>query len=202
MLHSAAFFEPNPDIRRVVTIGTPHHGSDLANDATRWISRKLITLPTMMVSSAKSLISQNPGLFRNADLLLHSTSIDSLSPSSPLFPVILRAPKAPWVVYNNILGAIPEHSWFGEDKPATGDGVVSLVSAHVDDAESEINVNSEHQSIHRHPKAILEVRRILLAHLEQVKSEYRVAQRLASSLDSTRVPANTVAASISDEAND
>ena len=30
-------FEPNPSIRRVVTIGTPHRGSSFANDTTRWV---------------------------------------------------------------------------------------------------------------------------------------------------------------------
>ncbi len=37
-LKSALFFEPNPSIRRVVTIGTPHQGSDFANDTTRWLA--------------------------------------------------------------------------------------------------------------------------------------------------------------------
>ncbi len=76
-------FEPNRSIRRVVTIGTPLRGSDYANDTTRWVSRRLIQLPQLMVQSGKALISQNPGLFRNAELLTSSTSIDSLSPDSP-----------------------------------------------------------------------------------------------------------------------
>jgi hypothetical protein len=178
VLRQAAFFRPNRDIRRVITIGTPHRGSDYANDTTRWLGRKLIKLPTMMVATGQKLINQNPGVFQNTDLLTTNTSIDSLSPDSPVFHAMLRAPRAPWTNYHNIIGMTPTKSWFSKEA-ITGDGVVEYTSAHMDDVVSEIVVDSEHQQIHRQPKAILEVRRILLEHLESVQSEYRVAQRLA-----------------------
>lgn len=178
-LREAAFFKPNRDIRRVVTIGTPHRGSDYANDTTRWLGRKLIKLPSIMVSTGQHLISENPGVFRNTELLTTHTSIDSLSPDSPVFPALLRAPRGPWVRYHNIIGLVPTKSWIGT-KEATGDGVVELASARMDDVISEITVESEHQNIHRHPKAIFEVRRILLQHLEDVRTEYRIAQRSAA----------------------
>ncbi len=177
-LREAAFFNPNPQIRRVITIGTPHRGSEFANDTTRWLGRKLIKLPSMMVAMGQQLVSQNPGVFRNTDLLTSSTSIDSLSPDSPVFPALLRAPRNPQVTFHNIIGLVPAGGWFKASE-ATGDGVVEYDSAHMDDVVSEITVPSEHQHIHRDPKAILEVRRILLSHLDEVRSHYRVAQRLA-----------------------
>ncbi len=175
-LRKAAFFAANRDVRRVVTIGTPHRGSDYANDLTQWLGRKLITLPTMMVATGKNLVSKNPGVFQNADLLINNTSIDSLNPDSPVFPAMLRAPRATWITYHNIVGLVPKRHWFGGEEQASDDGVVSYESAHMDDAVSEIVVASEHQTIHRNPKAILEVRRILLEHLEDVRDEYRTAQ--------------------------
>ena len=178
-LRHAAFFDPNPQIRRVVTIGTPHRGSDYANDTTRWLGRKLIKLPQMMVNSGQQLIMQNPGVFRNQDLLTTSTSIDSLSPDSPVFPAMLRAPRAPWVTYHNIVGMIPSRTLISTRK-ATGDGVVEYESAHMDDVVSEVKVAAEHTEIHQHPQAIFEVRRILLEHLDAVRSEFRVAARLSS----------------------
>lgn len=178
-LRQAAFFSPNESIRRVVTIGTPHRGSDYANDTTRWLSRQLIKLPTMMVATGEALLKQNPGLFRNAELLISSTSIDSLSPDSPVFPAMLRAPRAPWVTYHNIVGMTNTRKFFRE-VDATGDGVVSYDSAHMDDAASEIIVPAEHQSIHRTPKAILEVRRILTEHLTKLQNEFRAAQLAAT----------------------
>ncbi|GIW99988.1 MAG: hypothetical protein KatS3mg111_3321 [Pirellulaceae bacterium] len=177
-LRMAAFFQPDPYIRRVITIGTPHRGSDYANDTTKWLGRKLIKLPSRVVQTGQQLVSLNPGVFRNTDLLISNTSIDSLSPDSPIFPAMLRAARAPWVKYHNIIGVTPPSKWIltsGEP----GDGVVSYFSAHMDDVESEITVPSEHSSIHRHPKAIVEVRRILLHHLDELESEYRVAERLA-----------------------
>lgn len=176
VLRAAAFFHPNRSIRRVVTIGTPHRGSNYANDTTRWLSRQFIKLPTMMVSTGQSLINANPNVFRATEILTTNTSIDSLSPDSPVFPAMLRSPKAPWVMYHNIVGVVPSKNFLGKTQPAS-DGIVAYDSAHVDDAASEIPVAAEHQSIHQTPKAILEVRRILIEHLEQVRSETRIAER-------------------------
>lgn len=188
-LHKAAFFKPDRRIQRVVTIGTPHRGSDYANDTTRWLGRQLINLPQIMVASGQQLISQNPGVFRNSELL-SNTSIDSLSPDSPVFPTMLRAPRAPWVTYHNIIGVVPQRGFFKSTEEES-DGVVAISSARMDDVVSEIVVGSEHQKIHRHPKAIFEVRRILLEHLNQVESEYRVAQQVAQ-LQRQRAPATPV----------
>lgn len=176
LLKSAAFFAPTREIRRVVTIGTPHRGSDYANDMTRWVGRKLIRLPTKMVSTGQKLISVNPGVFQNTDLLTTSTSIDSLSPDSPVFPAMLRAPRAPWVTFNNVVGMFPTKHWFSPPT-TTGDGVVEYESAHMDDVESEITVAAEHSELHKHPQTILEVRRILMLHLEAVQAARHVATR-------------------------
>jgi pimeloyl-ACP methyl ester carboxylesterase len=192
-LREAAFFTPNRDVRRVVTIGTPHRGSDFANDTTRWLGRKLIKLPQMMVASGQQLISQNPGVFRNTELLTTSTSIDSLSPDSPVFPAMWRAPTAPWVKYHNIIGLVPTKTWLGEKEPE-GDGVVSQESAEVPGVESEIAVESIHQKIHRHPKAIFEVRRILLQHLNELRDEHTAtfANMAGRPNPGTRIPARVV----------
>ncbi len=166
-LAAALYFHPNPSIKRVVTIGTPHRGSDYANDATRWLGRKLIKLPTSLTEMGNSLIRQNPGVFQNTELLTTTTSIDSLSPQSPIFPAMLRAPRAPWVRYHNIIGVIPQSSWLSaSDEPS--DGVVGVQSAMMDDVVSEILVESKHQDIHAKPRAILEVRRILVEHLREL----------------------------------
>ncbi len=179
-LQQAAFFNANQDIRRVVTIGTPHRGSDYANDVTQWLGRKLIKLPAMMVATGQNLVNKNPGVFQNADLLINNTSIDSLNPDSPVFPAMLRAPRAPWVTYHNIVGLVPERTWFGGEVQSRDDGVVDYESARIDDAVSEVVVASEHQTIHRSPKAILEVRRVLLEHLNDVREEYRVAEQVVA----------------------
>ncbi len=165
-LAAALFFHPNNSIKRVVTIGTPHRGSNYSNDYTRWVGRKVIKLPSSITDTGNSLIRQNPGLFRNTELVTTTTSIDSLSPQSPIFPTMLRARRAPWVKYHNIVGVVHKSNWFGGEAELS-DGIVEVESAHMDDVVSEIMVESKHQDIHSKPRAILEVRSILVEHLRE-----------------------------------
>jgi hypothetical protein len=167
-LARVVYFHPNPAVKRVITLGTPHSGSDFANQYTRWISRSLITLPEMMVKYTNKVTLENPGLFRDKKFLTCSNSIDSLAPDSPIFPVLKAAPHAPWMKYHNIIGVLPkEKEGFGNRISGRGDGVVAYESAHTDDAISEKVVDAEHMSVHRNPLAVLEVRRILNEHWEE-----------------------------------
>jgi len=56
---------------------------------------------------------------------------------------------------------------FGTGKNST-DGVVPYKSAHLDAAESEVTVPANHINIQHHPRAVLEVWRILRDHLAEV----------------------------------
>jgi len=163
------YFHPNPAVKRVVTIGTPHHGSTFANDYTQYLGRKLITLPEKMVELSNKLIRENPGAFRNTELLTTTTSIDSLSPECPIFPVLNSSQRAAWTRYHNIVGVVPQKTWLGSVSEI-GDGVVGIESAKLAGAASQIEVPSDHLVVHQHPLAILEVRRILLEHLAYVES--------------------------------
>lgn len=167
-LKQALFFDPNPSVQRVVTIGTPHKGSEFANDATRWLGRHVIKLPQSIKDTANELTRENPDIFRDTEMITTTTSIDSLAPDSPIFPAMMRARRAPWVRYHNIVGVKPDDNFFSLSSKDS-DGVVDLGSAHMDDVVSEIVVESIHQDIHRKPRAILEVRQILLEHLEEAK---------------------------------
>jgi hypothetical protein len=176
-LATTFFFSPSPSIRRVVTLGTPHRGSEFSNGVTRWLSDKLITLPKMMLDGRSELIARNPDFFRRGAPLNIKTSIDSLSPESPVLPVLLSAEPGPWVAYHNVIGRDPDPGWkkylVGE-----GDGIVSLTSARLDkmrQLRSQIIVPADHITVHRHPQSILEVRRVLfeqVAELQQFPYDY------------------------------
>ncbi len=100
-----------------------------------------------------------------------STSIDSLSPDSPILPVMLSTPTPPWVKYHNVVGVTEEDTWknrIAGHIAGRGDGVVAYDSAHLDNVASEIVVPADHLSVHSHPRSVLEVRRILLEHLRDV----------------------------------
>ena len=49
------YFQPNPSMRRVITIGTPHRGSTFSNQTTQWLLKKLIDLPTDLMNSQQKL---------------------------------------------------------------------------------------------------------------------------------------------------
>lgn len=169
-LQETFYFQPNPSVRRVVTIGTPHHGSTMSNQTTQWLLGRLINLPKdlVLLASPEKLRRDNPGAFSDRSLLNVKTSIDSLAPDAPIFPVMLASHRAPWVQYHNIVGVVPKQWWLSK-LAADGDGVVSRESAHVDDAVSEITVPADHTTVHAHPAAVLEVRRILLDHLADLE---------------------------------
>jgi pimeloyl-ACP methyl ester carboxylesterase len=167
-LQRCFYFQPNPSVRRVITIATPHHGSDRSNPTTQWLSSRLIGLPTMLLQGQESLFRENQDAFGPGSLARIVNSIDSLSPTMPIFPVMLASPRLPVVKYHNIIGRVPRHGLY--NLTADGDGVVSLASARIDGVASELVVPADHTSAHTHPLAVLEVRRILLEHLLELRS--------------------------------
>jgi hypothetical protein len=124
----------------------------------------------MLVQAKARITRENPDFFRNTDLLTINTSIDSLSPDSPILPVMLRSPRGPWIKYHNIVGLVDEKPVFGRVAGGS-DGVVTFESAHLDDVDSEVVVEADHINVHQHPRSILEVRRILLGHSEEMYAE-------------------------------
>jgi pimeloyl-ACP methyl ester carboxylesterase len=174
------YFQPNPSIRRVITIATPHRGSDYSDQYTQWLLGKLISFPKALLTSQQKLYLQNPGAFVDGSLVKVDTSIDSLSPKSPVFPVMISSQRPPWVKYHSIVGVVPPEWWLSVIAKE-GDGVVAKASAHSDHAVSEIVVPADHSSILTHPLAVLEVRRILLEHLDDLRGDpaQRVALRLS-----------------------
>ncbi len=171
-LASTYFFRPNPSVRRVVTIGTPHRGSRFSNDFTGWLGRKLIAAPMRAMQGRQQLFAKNPGFFRPGSPISVRTSIESLAPTSPMFAPLLSAEPGPWISYHNIIGHSSE-SGLGKVFGAEGDGVVSLTSARLDDSpqvKSQLVVPSDHLSVHRHPQSILEVRRILMEQVVELET--------------------------------
>lgn len=169
VLAGTYYFRANPSVRRVITIGTPHHGGRFINGATRYIGEKLITLPRKWVEGRQELFRENPDVFPDGSSLRMSTAIDSLSPDSPFLPVMIAAPKAPWVRFHNIIG-VTDLDESGVIREGATDGAVLYESAHLENIDSELVVPADHLGVHRHPLSVLEVRRILLGHLGEIRA--------------------------------
>jgi pimeloyl-ACP methyl ester carboxylesterase len=163
-LQQTYFFHPNPSVRRVITIATPHHGSSYSNATTRWLGRKFIDIPPVINGLAKQLHLQDPDALRDEGVHLTRTSIDSLAPDSPALKALRQSRRASWVVYHNIVAKAPKGRLLGRFV-GDSDGVVDVASAQTNDAASQILVEADHQTAHRHPRTVLEVRSILLEHL-------------------------------------
>lgn len=165
-LRQIFYFEQEPAIKRVIFLGTPHRGSKLSPSLLGRITTKLIRLPKGLVAISEDLFKENPEL-----LTLHPggwkerrlpTSVDLLGPRSPALKALAQRPPLPGVHYHSILAV-----YHGEGKNSN-DGVVTYSSAHLDEAESEILVPAHHINVHHHPGAMLEVRRILHQHLQEL----------------------------------
>ena len=189
MLREMFFFEPNPSVRRVVTIATPHQGSYMANPTTQWLMTKLIRWPAQLMAVRQAFFRDNPGAFPTDSLLWLESSVDSLTPQVPMHRTLLTLPTLTGLHRNNIIGHLPPQGFF---KPLIrnnpGDGLVSLESASLPGAESEVEVPATHVAIHCHPQTILEVRRVLYEHLRALKSDTAVVPERVVPSGTMKIP--------------
>jgi pimeloyl-ACP methyl ester carboxylesterase len=159
LLREAMFFEPVPNVARVVFIATPHRGSFRATGFALNLLRRIVTLPGTLVLQFQDLLKGQT--FAHLGTSQLPTSVDNMSPGHPFVRALNDLPIDPRIRAHSIIAVLGEG-------PITGktDGVVAYESAHIDGVESEKVVRSPH-STQSHPETIEEVRRILAEHLEQ-----------------------------------
>ena len=168
------FFQRQPEVQRVIFLGTPHRGSQLSPSALGRLGVKLIVLPSMLQTAFATAMKENAEFLRTPGNDRIPTSVDLLAPNAPALNALLARPRPADVQYHSIIGVIQEppnplrylFHWLGEPED-TGDGVVPYHSAHLDDVASEVLVDAGHMTVHHHPLAVAEVRRILRIHAAQ-----------------------------------
>jgi hypothetical protein len=161
-LEKLLFFESIPFVKRVVFIAAPHRGASLADKWFALWAASVVKLPFEILKAGGDLIgtlvqggeNKAKALFKRVP-----TSIEGLSPDSPLSKSIADMPINPAVPYHSIIGNYRE-----ADTPGGSDKVVAYESAHLDGAVSEMIIKADHIGANKHPLAIREVRRILLEH--------------------------------------
>ena len=148
---------PLPFVRRVIFLATPHRGSYVAGN---WLAHQIarfVRLPGQLLRVTEDILFKDPELavrFRG-----RLSSVDAMTPGSPVITVLAPAPLAPGVIGHSII-AVKGDGPFQQDT----DGVVAFESAHLDGMASELVVTSGH-SVQQTPEAIEEVRRILIEHI-------------------------------------
>jgi pimeloyl-ACP methyl ester carboxylesterase len=160
------FFEEDPAVKRVIFLGTPHHGSKLSPSLPARLLSSFIRLPRRLVTATRDLARENPGLWPGDGKTVHlpelPTSIDLLTPGAPALELLAAERASPGAHYHSIIGVA-----FGRGKDGS-DGVVPYTSAHIEGVDSELVVPADHLHVHQHPASMLEVRRILLEHARAV----------------------------------
>jgi len=172
-LRRVFYFQREPWVKRVVFLGTPHHGSKLSPALPGLLADYLVRLPKAFVTVTQDLVAQNKDVLVDNRLRTFPTSVDLLAPGAPALELLAARAPAEAVHYHSIVGVAPPSQdrlerWLAGYSGEPGDGVVPYRSAHLDNVDSEQIVCADHFNVHRHPLAVLEVRRILLSHLRAV----------------------------------
>ena len=159
LVEAALIFNHRPDVQRVIFISTPHRGSDLASNWIGRIGAALVRTPRLFTSTyaaAKPLLIADPAA---RPLNRMPNSVDTLEPNDRFVEAVNKLPITPGIPYHSIMGDRGRG-----DTPNSSDGVVPYWSSHLEGAQSELIVNSDHGAQYN-PQAIREVERILKLNL-------------------------------------
>jgi hypothetical protein len=157
-LARSSFFEPQPALKRVIFIATPHRGAEMAQRVIGRIASTFVQTPPEKEAAHRALVANNPGVFSSEFRKRIPTSINLLEPKSRVLQAVENFPFSQNVVLNSIIGEIGNPLF-----PPT-DGVVPVTSALHPGVESVLFVRSRHSNVQRNEASINEVIRILRQH--------------------------------------
>lgn len=155
LLQSAIVFNHRPEVKRVIFISTPHRGAMLASNWIGRLGRRLIKAPSFIADARDSAVAVVTNDVAAKQLQRVPNSIDTLDPDDRFVQFVNKLPLASGVPYHSIIGDRGRG-----DTPNSSDGVVAYWSSHLDGAQSELIVPTNHGAEHS-PEGIAEVRRIL-----------------------------------------
>lgn len=160
-LERTLFLKPLPFVRRIIFIATPQRGSYAAGSWVAQYAATFARLPKGLVDVTKDIATGNPGAVAlNASGL--PRSVHHMTPGNPFVQALAAIPVASGITTHSIIAVSGNGPVVDDD-----DGIVKYQSAHLDAAASELVIQSGH-SVHGHPLAIAEVRRILRLHADEI----------------------------------
>jgi hypothetical protein len=152
------FFRHRPEIGRVIFIASPLRGSNMATGLIGGLATFLIRESTVSSQASQEMLNVTSIKEEELKPKRRANSVDSLSPKSRFLNAMNTIPMTPGVHYHTIIGDRGRG-----DSPNSSDGVVPYWSSHMDGAQTEDIVPSDHAA-HQNPQAIEDVLRILKAH--------------------------------------
>jgi pimeloyl-ACP methyl ester carboxylesterase len=168
-LQRVFYFERESSVKQVIFLATPHRGAYLSKPSA-YLFDRFLKLPHDLVDAAHDVAKENPQLWPEAgkhpETATLPTSLDLLEPGAPALEVLARHGPPAGVHFHSIIGAI-----HGQGTKSS-DGIVPYSSTHIDGVDSEVLVPADHLTVHDHPQSVLEVRRILHEHLEEVRNRH------------------------------
>jgi triacylglycerol esterase/lipase EstA (alpha/beta hydrolase family) len=163
-LEGLLIFRHRTEVSRVIFISTPHRGSAFASNWIGHIGIALVKLPANLTKTGDVAVrfEIKAGASVDKPNRMHfPTSIDTLSPNNRFVLALNTLPIADHIPYHSIIGDRGRG-----DTPNSSDGVVAYWSSHLEGAQSERIVPSDH-SAHHNKEGMEEVHRILLLNLTQ-----------------------------------
>ena len=149
------FFRHRPEIGRVIFIASPLRGSNMATGLIGRLATLIIHESTVSSQASQEMLRVTNVREEELKPKRRANSVDSLSPKSRFLGALNTIPMTPGVPYHTIIGDRGRG-----DSPNSSDGVVPYWSSHMNGAQSEDIVPSNH-SAHQNPQAIDDVLRIL-----------------------------------------
>jgi hypothetical protein len=180
LLRQAFFYEPVPEVRRVVFVATPHRGSPLASGSMRRLGSRLCGQPSRFLRAFQNMLANDeknlltPG-FRSE----LPTSVNELAPGHAFLMALCDLGIDPSVRSHSIIADLRN-----PPGPGATDGIVPYWSSHLEGVVSESLVHGLHICLN-HPPVIREVHRILLDHAG-ISLAVRIDQEKHSRLASDR----------------
>jgi pimeloyl-ACP methyl ester carboxylesterase len=176
--------DPLPQVGRVVFLSSPFRGTDYADRWFTLMARRIIQIPKSFVSTLKNTLEraqldqQLMDRIGKLGLLDFQNGASELSRQSRFMQITADVKMKPNVPFHLIMGQ-------RDSKTAvidSSDGIVPYRSSHLEGAVSEKVIKGGH-SIQETPEAVLELRRILRLHVQQigdVKAQKPVLPALAT----------------------